>query len=50
MRLAKRRYFKVLRGKIRKFLTVKGIFGENKNRGGRYGEGTLIPLIVIQYW
>ena len=50
MSLARRRYFKVLGGKVRKYLTVKGIIGENKNRGCRYGEGTLITLIVMQYW
>ena len=43
-------YFKVLRGKIRKYLTVKGIFGENENCGCRYGEATLLTLNVIQYW
>ena len=30
MSLTKRRYFKVLRGKIRKYLTVNSIFGEKK--------------------
>ena len=48
MSLAKYRYFTVLIGKIGKYLTVKSIFGENKNRGCRYAEGTLITLTVIQ--